>query len=89
MWLFKLNLNRNPISEKGLAFLPALTKLEYLNLYGTQVSEAGLPLLTELPALKKLYLWESRVDPSKIDSSRLPGKLELVLALEQQKPEAE
>lgn len=87
--LFKLNLNRNPISEKGLSFLPALTKLEYLNLYGTQVSEAGLPLLTALPTLKKLYLWESRVDPSKIDSSRLPGKLELVLALEQQKPEAE
>ncbi len=84
--LFKLNLNRNPISEKGLSFLPALTKLEYLNLYGTQVSEAGLPLLTSLPALKKLYLWESKVDRTKIDSSSLPVKLELVLALDSQVP---
>lgn len=84
--LFKLNLNRNPITEKGFSFLQQLTKLEYLNLYGTQVTEAGLPLLTSLPALKKLYLWETKVDQAKIDSSGIPPKLELVLALEKQVP---
>ncbi len=84
--LFKLNLNRNPITEKGCSFLPQLTKLEYLNLYGTQVTEAGLPLLTSLPSLKKLYLWETKVDQAKIDSSGIPPKLELVLALESQAP---
>lgn len=84
--LYKLNLNRNPISENGLGFLTGFDKLEYLNLYGTQVTEAALPLFAGLPSLKKLYLWESRVDPRKIDTSLLRPNLQVVLTLENSNP---
>ncbi len=84
--LYKLNLNRNPITDEGLRFVTGLEKLEYLNLYGTEVTEMALPLLTALPSLKKLYLWESKVDPDKMDSSLLKAKLQLVLNLESANP---
>lgn len=81
--LYKLNLNRNPLTEKGLEFLTVNTKLEYLNLYGTKVTNSGVPVLAQLPALKKLYLWDSEVNPALLNQSDAQRKgVEIVLEVE-------
>jgi uncharacterized membrane protein len=81
--LYKLNLNRNQISDAGVASLSGLAKLEYLNLYGTSVSDTGVTALVQLPALKKLYVWESRVDSARVQPLLHARKgLEIVYRLE-------
>ncbi len=69
--LYKLNINRNPVTDQGIAALDALKKLEYLNLYGTAITPAALPILEKMPALKKIYLWDTKINPALLDSNAL------------------
>lgn len=81
--LYKLNLNRNKVSDQGTSNLASLTKLEYLNLYGTDVSDSSLQVLTSLPELKKLYVWETKVDSAGVAAVSSKNKaLEVVYRLE-------
>jgi uncharacterized membrane protein len=80
--LYKLNLNRNKVSDQGASNLASLTKLEYLNLYGTEVTDSSLQMLTSLPELKKLYVWETKVDSAGVASLATKNKsLEVVYRL--------
>ena len=52
------------ITDKGLASLTNLEKLEFLTLYGDGISDVGLLHLGKLTGLKKLSLKETRVTPA-------------------------
>jgi hypothetical protein len=81
--LYKLNLNRNKISDRGFNELIRLPKVEYLNLYGTSVSDSAINQLVTLPKLKKLYVWESRVDSLGVESAkRLNQRVDIVYRLD-------
>ncbi len=55
----RLSLENLPISDKGLAHLKTLNKLEILNLKGTNVGLASLDLLKGFPNLRKLFIYQS------------------------------
>lgn len=80
--LYKLNLNRNKLTDQGLNELNRLSKVEYLNLYGTLVSDSAINQLVTLPKLKKLYVWESRVDSLGVEvAKRVNQKVDIVYRL--------
>jgi uncharacterized membrane protein len=59
--LRRLRIENNPVSDRGISELKALSKLEVLNLNGTQITALGLVPLLEIKSLKSLYLWNTRV----------------------------
>jgi hypothetical protein len=80
--LYKLNLNRNKITDKGISYLLGLSKLEYLNLYGTGITDSSIKALMEMPNLKKLHVWETAIDTLKMDTLKISRKnLEIVYKL--------
>ena len=54
--LTELDLDRTPITDKGLAFLQRLDKLRRLGLRGTRITSDGLKQLEALSALEELQL---------------------------------
>jgi len=81
--LTRLRLDGNPVTEKGIAYLESLNRLEILSLYHTEVSKECLKSLIKLPNLKKLYLGKTRVitdDIAQIQRSK--PDLEIVLDLQ-------
>ncbi len=69
--LRKLNVSRNPVSDKGVQALLGLSKLEYLNLYETNVSDSILAPLIGMPRLKELYLWQTKVSDSAVNKLKI------------------
>ena len=67
--LTRLSLDRTNITNKGIAQLKTLSKLQYLNIVGTAISAPGLVALGEMPDLKTIYIYQSKV--AKADSSIL------------------
>ena len=59
--LIKLSLDYTEISDKGLASLQTLSKLQYLNIVGTKVTAKGLLSLKELPELDAVYLYKTPI----------------------------
>jgi len=60
--LVRLRLSGNEVTDKGLATLASLGRLQYLNLYGNQgVTDAGLDTLAAVAALRNLYVWRTGV----------------------------
>ena len=81
--LYKLNLNRNKITDKGINELVGLTKLEYLNVYGTEITDSSIAAMVNLPNLKQLYVWETAVDTNRMAMNPVVKKgLEIVYKLE-------
>ena len=72
--LTRLQIQQNPITDKGIANLVHLKNLESLNLYGTEVTDAALSTIEQLPNLEKLFLWQTKVTPERVESlqSKLP-----------------
>lgn len=66
--LTRLRIEKNPITDAGIAHLKDLHHLESLNLYGTEVTDASLDLIAALPALKKVYLWQTGVTQGGVES---------------------
>ncbi len=62
--LWKLSLDRTPITDRSLAPLAALPRLESINLYGTAVTDAGLKSLEKLTRLRSVYAWQTQVTPA-------------------------
>jgi uncharacterized membrane protein len=81
--LYKLNLNRNKIGDKGIQSLMGLSKLEYLNVYGTVITDSSVSAMVNLPNLKQLYVWETAVDTNRMAMNPVVKKgLEIVYKLE-------
>jgi mono/diheme cytochrome c family protein len=58
----QLRLGRNRITDRGLATLARLPKLESLNLYGNAgVTDAGVEALGRIATLRQVYLWQTGV----------------------------
>lgn len=67
--LIKLSLDRTKITDKGIAMLQPLSKLQYLNIVGTDITTNGIITLKALPALQEIYFYQSKI--SKADSATL------------------
>ena len=61
--LWKLSLDRTSITDRALAPLEKLTRLESVNVYGTAVTDAGLKPLEKLTRLRSVYAWQTQVTP--------------------------
>jgi len=59
--LWKLGLERTAITDRALAPLEKLTRLESVNVYGPAVTDAGLKPLEKLPRLRSVYAWQTQV----------------------------
>ena len=59
--LLKLRLDRNDITDKGIAQLTKTTQLEYINLSFTKVTDLAITELQKLKKLKKIYYYETGV----------------------------
>jgi hypothetical protein len=68
--LTRLRLEKNKITDAGVAHLKGLTHLESLNLYGTEVTDASVNLIAALPALKKVYLWQTQISQEGVEALR-------------------
>jgi hypothetical protein len=51
-----LNLERNPLNDKGFQSMPRMPSIESLNVNGARLTDKGIPALEKLPALKDLSL---------------------------------
>jgi mono/diheme cytochrome c family protein len=62
--LTHLRLENNDVTDRGIAELAGLAKLQYLNLYGNKaVTDAAVDSIAKLTALKHVYLWNTGVTP--------------------------
>jgi hypothetical protein len=62
--LARLRLDNNKFTDKGIAALAPLRKLQYLNVYGNPgVTDTSIATLVQLPALREVYLWGTSVSP--------------------------
>ncbi|PHN08520.1 DUF2231 domain-containing protein [Flavilitoribacter nigricans] len=68
--LTRLRVEKNKITDAGVAHLKGLTHLESLNLYGTEVTDASVDVIAGLPALKKVYLWQSQISQEGVEALR-------------------
>jgi uncharacterized membrane protein/mono/diheme cytochrome c family protein len=69
--LARLRLDNNKLTDKGIAALVPLRKLEYLNIYGNPgVTDASVATLAQLPALREVYLWGTSVSPDGVEKLR-------------------
>lgn len=59
--LTRLYLEKNPVTDRGIAHLKNLAALQYLNLGGTGVKMQGLEQLKSLKNLQHLYLYQTPV----------------------------
>jgi hypothetical protein len=60
--LARLRLDNNKFTDKGIAALATLKKLEYLNIYGNPaVTDASIATLAQMPALREVSLWGTSV----------------------------
>lgn len=68
--LTRLRLEKNQITDAGVAYLKDLKHLESLNLYGTAVTDASIDQIARLPSLKKVYLWQTEVSQDGVERLR-------------------
>jgi uncharacterized membrane protein len=68
--LWRLSLDRTTITDRALAPLETLSRLEAVNLYATQVGDAGLASLAKLPRLRAVYAWQTQVTPQGTETLR-------------------
>ena len=81
--LTKLQLDGNPITEKGVIQLEGLKHLASISLYNTDVNKECLKSFIKLPELKKLYLGKTRIVERDItDIAKTRPDLEVVLDLQ-------
>lgn len=66
--LTRLRLEKNTISDTGVAYLTDLKHLESLNLYGTAVTDRCLESIGQLPALKRVFLWQTAVTQEGVEA---------------------
>jgi uncharacterized membrane protein len=60
--LNRLRLSRNQLTDRGVAALAGLPRLEHLNLYGNAgVTDASMDVLAGLSSLRQLYVWQTGV----------------------------
>ena len=59
--LTRLKIQKNFISNKGVAFLEGLDNLSELNLYGTRITDASFEVFSKMKGLKKVFLWKTQV----------------------------
>jgi hypothetical protein len=59
--LTRLHLEKNSISDAGIAYLLELKNLEYLNLYENPITDQSLASLQKLPALKSVNVWQTQI----------------------------
>ena len=59
--LERLRLDKNPITNKGIAKLRDLERIQSLNLYGTSVTKDCLPILNKMPGLRRAYAGETKI----------------------------
>jgi uncharacterized membrane protein len=65
----RLRLDKNPITNNGIAKLQGLNSIKSLNIYGTRVTKDCLPTLRKMPGLKTVYTGETKIAQDDI----LPG----------------
>jgi hypothetical protein len=65
----RLRLDKNPITNNGIAKLQGLNSIKSLNIYGTGVTKDCLPTLRKMPGLKTAYTGETKIAQDDI----LPG----------------
>jgi hypothetical protein len=61
--LWKLSLDRTAITDRALAPLEKMARLESVNVYGTGVTDTGLKPLERLTRLRSVYAWQTGVTP--------------------------
>jgi len=59
--LTRLHLEKNSISDAGIAYLLELKNLEYLNLYENPITDQSLASLQKLPALRSVNVWQTQI----------------------------
>ena len=59
--LRQLRLEKNEITDAGVAHLTKLENLVYLNLYNNPVTNESLLAVAQLPALEKLFVWQTQI----------------------------
>jgi uncharacterized membrane protein len=57
----RLRLDKNPITNRGIAKLQGLQSVQSLNLYGTSVTKECLPLLRKMQGLKTVYTGKTTI----------------------------
>jgi uncharacterized membrane protein len=58
--LVRLRVSRNALTDRGVAALAGLARLEHLNLYGNPgVTDASAGVLAGLPSLRRLDVWQT------------------------------
>ena len=72
--LWKLSLDRTSITDRALAPLEKLQRLESVNLYATAVTDAGLKPLEKLPRLRSVYAWQTLVTPEGAEALQTAAK---------------
>jgi mono/diheme cytochrome c family protein len=65
--VWRLDLSRTAVTDKGLLQLAKLNNLTTLHLRGTAVRESALPIIEKLPRLRRLNLVETAVSAVSID----------------------
>jgi hypothetical protein len=66
--LERLRLDKNPITDKGVANLAELKNLKSINLYGTNITKACLLSLSKFASLEKVYVWNTAIRAEEISS---------------------
>lgn len=74
--LTDISLEETPITDRGLAHLSKLRKVEWLNLYRTKIGDAGLESLSHIGSLKFLPIGETGVTDKGLEHLRGLSDLE-------------
>ncbi len=77
--LQKLVINRNPITDEGIAHLTGLESLISLNVYGTEISPKSLETFSQLKNLKTVYVWNTAISENEEATGQLPNDLKLIV----------
>jgi hypothetical protein len=64
--MHRLRLDKNPITNNGIAKLQGLQNIQSLNIYGTKVTKDCLPILHKMPGLKTAYTGETKIAKSDV-----------------------
>jgi hypothetical protein len=73
--LERLRLDRNGITDRGIAKLQDLNSIQSLNIYGTSVTKDCLPLLRKMPRLRTAYTGETKIVRKDISASDTTFKI--------------
>jgi mono/diheme cytochrome c family protein/uncharacterized membrane protein len=64
--LKRLDARNTGVSDRFVATIAGLEKLEYLNLVGTSLTDQGLKQMMQMKGLKKVYCWNTGVTPDAV-----------------------